>query len=229
MNSQLTAEKESNMDTDRFVLRYPEHFDYRKGDDDQRLRARALDLSTLDIDVQSLIDCGYRRTSRKYGILARIDRPDWKEWFAENTHLTAAEVDRKAECDPYGGIQSHYACLGSRDHIKVKLSISERVPSSGQGRVDYVPMIATIKWEAVIEGAPDHAELLREIGISYGPYDAGYFNGCVGTSQQFRTARERGLTFWASPIEASFVPAAVVKELEAQRHVSGDVDASPSP
>jgi hypothetical protein len=76
---------------------------------------------------------GYRIVSRKYGIIARIDRPDWKEFLAEEhapwdieegRDWVAALGDRRAA--------DYYRRVYSKDTIELgREAVALKIPNSG--------------------------------------------------------------------------------------------------
>lgn len=79
---------------------------------------------------------GYRRVSRKYGMLARIDRPDWRE------HMAGQHVRGMEWVDNLGsGAADHYRRVYSRDRIEIDPTLALQVPTSGWDEVGYVPAL----------------------------------------------------------------------------------------
>lgn len=51
-------------------------------------------MKTKPVDTASLVKQGYRRTSRKYGHISRVDRPDWLEYLKEKMLWSYEAYDR---------------------------------------------------------------------------------------------------------------------------------------
>ncbi len=77
-----------------------------------------------------LTAAGYRRVSRKFGGLARIDRLDW--WpFLEEQGLRIDLLTR-------GDWADHYRRVYSKDCVEVPHAVSEKVPTSGHDPVGFI-------------------------------------------------------------------------------------------
>ncbi|MEX3555092.1 MAG: hypothetical protein VB131_00150 [Burkholderia gladioli] len=198
------ARRRLDLVSQRATLPYPNHWPFPPDFRLDQMKTQELDLSNIDLDAKVLTDCGYRRVSRKYCILARIDRPNWTEWLVENTHHTRETIDRMVSSDKFGHLQSYYANVGSRDHIVVSKDISEQVPASGRDAVGYVQVTTKIEWRGEVRGDHQMEALLRELGISFEAYDSGYYLGCEADSVQLRTLRERGHLALFEPVRATF-------------------------
>ena len=89
-------------------------------------------------EAQYLINQGYAITSRKFGILSRIDRPDWREAMA----LKHAPWDAAGEGMRWvralgNGAADFYRRVYSRDKITVK-GLEKQIPNSAFANYTYV-------------------------------------------------------------------------------------------
>lgn len=83
-------------------------------------------------DMPALVALGYRRTSRKHGMISRIDRPDWKEVLAREGMLFGLGRE--------GNGADHYRACYSSDKITLKPpSLALEVPTSGHDPIGFVP------------------------------------------------------------------------------------------
>ena len=83
-------------------------------------------------DMPALVALGYRRTSRKYGIVSRIDRPDWKEVLARSGYLMGPGRE--------GNHADTYRACYSSDKITLEPpSLALEVPTSGHDPIGFVP------------------------------------------------------------------------------------------
>jgi hypothetical protein len=48
-----------------------------------------------DYNHKYLISIGFSIISRRYGIVSRIDRPDWIDWCVDNNHPTCPDYYRR--------------------------------------------------------------------------------------------------------------------------------------
>lgn len=82
---------------------------------------------TVQRHVAALVAKGYRRISNKYGMVARIDRPDWIEVlpanFKRNANANAADYYRR--------------CV-SKDVLELPTSVAMMVPNSDNDAVGFV-------------------------------------------------------------------------------------------
>lgn len=83
-----------------------------------------------ELSAEELIKRGYRRTSNKFCILARIDREDWLEFMADE-HPNMMRMDQASLADFYRRVYS-------KD--KVTSPASRDVPSSNHDPVGYVEL-----------------------------------------------------------------------------------------
>ena len=84
--------------------------------------------------VTQLIARGYRRTSRRHGMISRIDRPDWLEFLAKELRADIAQL-KKA---PAGQWEDHYRRCYSKDVITVPHTVALSVPGSSGDAAGYV-------------------------------------------------------------------------------------------
>ena len=83
-------------------------------------------------DIAEFVALGYRRTSRKFGIISRVDRPDWKEFLARKGMLIGPERE--------GNGADHYRAVYSKDKITLEPpSLALEVPTSGHDPVGFIP------------------------------------------------------------------------------------------
>lgn len=83
-------------------------------------------------DIAEFVALGYRRTSRKFGIISRVDRPDWKEFLARKGMLIGPERE--------GNGADHYRACYSKDKITLEPpSLALEVPTSGHDPVGFIP------------------------------------------------------------------------------------------
>ncbi len=85
-------------------------------------------------DMPALVALGYRRTSRKYGIISRVDRPDWKEFLARKGMLIGPGRE--------GNGADHYRACYSKDKIELGTEfayLALEVPTSGHDAVGFIP------------------------------------------------------------------------------------------
>jgi hypothetical protein len=81
---------------------------------------------------------GYRRTSNRYGMLSRIDRPDWLTVLAIHMRRSPATFYVPGQDHPEGSWCDHYRRVLSKDKIEVSQAISRLVPSSDHDPIGYI-------------------------------------------------------------------------------------------
>lgn len=92
-----------------------------------------------DLSAEQLIARGYRRTSNKYRIVSRIDRPDWIAVLAEEMRRAPADFYVPGEPDPAGNWCDYYRRVLSKDKIEgVPHEVFCRIPSSDWDSAGYV-------------------------------------------------------------------------------------------
>lgn len=104
------------------------------------------------LTAKQLTEQGYRRVSNRYGHVARIDRPDWKEFMASKGYYTTPQNK--------GSIADQYRRCYSRDRLTVPVEVAAYVPSSCEHHVAYVPKLGEnlaglrglVKWVQYKEG-----------------------------------------------------------------------------
>ncbi len=74
---------------------------------------------------------GYRRISRTYGVVSRIDRPDWKEHMA-STHPGGMDWVNCLLQTP-GQAEDHYRRCHSNDKIELGQENGLKIPSAAYG------------------------------------------------------------------------------------------------
>lgn len=77
-----------------------------------------------DAKIKELIAQGYCRTSRKFGLISRIDREDWKEFSATKRYPIDADWYRR--CVSKDTIE-----IGQRDGLKF--------PASHESKIEFSP------------------------------------------------------------------------------------------
>lgn len=83
------------------------------------------------LTADELIALGYRRTSNKYRIVSRIDRPDWVTVLAVHCRRAPADFYQIGASDPEGNWCDYYRRVLSKDKIEgVDPEVFRAVPSS---------------------------------------------------------------------------------------------------
>lgn len=85
--------------------------------------------------AKELIAQGYRRTSNAFGLVSRIDRPDWKEYMA-SLHPNGMDWVHALEQTP-GSAEDHYRRCYSKDTLELSRSVAKQIPPSGGSSVGY--------------------------------------------------------------------------------------------
>lgn len=80
-----------------------------------------------------LLDCGYCRVSRRYGVLTRIDREDWLDVCL--MHLCHDEEI------PDFNYEDFYRRVLSKDRIDVSKYVSEMIPNSSSMKTGFRPKV----------------------------------------------------------------------------------------
>jgi hypothetical protein len=88
----------------------------------------------VEYDVPSLIARGYRRVSRRFGMVARVDREDWREYMAEKLHKTPAQINAAANI-----WADHYRRVYSKDVLTLPQAKALKVPASAGDSIGWIP------------------------------------------------------------------------------------------
>lgn len=95
---------------------------------------------TTKLSAEELTAQGYVKTSNAYGLVARIDRPDWIEFLARHYHRAPADfcivTDEGLVPAPNWG--AHYLQF-SKDKHTVPYDVMRKIPSAAGG-AKYVPL-----------------------------------------------------------------------------------------
>lgn len=98
-------------------------------------------MKPTQVDVKELIAQGYRRVSRKFGMLSRIDRPDWMEYMAAQHSpwnpeegMAWAKLLLKT-----GHAEDQYRRVYSKDQIEISPRLALQVPCSSSSLTGYLP------------------------------------------------------------------------------------------
>lgn len=90
--------------------------------------------------VDGLIAQGYRRTSNRYGMVSRIDRPDWIEVLAAHLRRSPAELYVPGEPDtPSASWMDYYRRVLSEDTLEIDPNEARRIPNSNWDPCGYTP------------------------------------------------------------------------------------------
>lgn len=81
--------------------------------------------------AEELTSMGYRRVSNKYGMVARIDRPDWLRYMREQ-HPNWADA-------PVSMIADYYRRCVSVDVLTVPHEVALGVPTSCHDATGWIP------------------------------------------------------------------------------------------
>ena len=82
--------------------------------------------------AKELMEMGYRVTSRKWGLVSRIDRPDWKEYMAK--HHSPHSLEEGLEWVKLlgeAGAEDHYRRVYSEDTLEVPELARQMASSCG--------------------------------------------------------------------------------------------------
>ncbi|KVR21647.1 hypothetical protein WK13_34480 [Burkholderia ubonensis] len=91
------------------------------------------------LEVQRLKAQGYCRTSNKWGLLSRIDRPDWQQHMAERHCPWSAEQGMKWVRGLGKDAEDQYRRVYSQDSITVPRDVAKQFPPSGGTVTGYKP------------------------------------------------------------------------------------------
>lgn len=90
-------------------------------------------------DPVVLTERGYRRTSRKHGMVSRIDREDWIDILAEHLILPRAELMKRIRGFP-GMWQDYYRRVLSKDKVTLNPpQLALHIPTSDRDPIGWVP------------------------------------------------------------------------------------------
>lgn len=81
--------------------------------------------------IEELVSAGYRRTSNKYGLVSRIDRPDWVEVLADHLGRSPAELYVR------GCWADYYRRVLSNDTLELGPVEGRKVPTSNWDTTGY--------------------------------------------------------------------------------------------
>jgi hypothetical protein len=89
---------------------------------------------TTKLSAEELTAQGYVKTSNAYGLVARIDRPDWIEFLARHYHRAPADfcVVSAEGLVPAPNWGAHYLRF-SKDEHTVPYDVMRKMPSAGSG------------------------------------------------------------------------------------------------
>lgn len=87
---------------------------------------------------------GYRKISNNHQMVARIDRPDWREHMAScHSPWSFAEGMKWVQCldnsNP-GSAEDYYRRCHSQDRKTISAQVFRHIPSSGHDSVGYIPL-----------------------------------------------------------------------------------------
>lgn len=114
-------------------------------EDDKRYSFyQLLGLSASDIRILCHVqDNNYAVTSRKWGLVARIDRPDWREFMAKQHAPWDPEgegMDWVQSLDLHGhSAADFYRCVYSQDKFSIPVHLTKYVVKSSPGPKEYIP------------------------------------------------------------------------------------------
>jgi hypothetical protein len=121
-------------------------------------------MTHLEPKWQSLVNLGYRKTSNKYGLVSRLDRPDWA------AHLEK-ETNRAVDADEiYGQWEDYWRRCRSKDTLEFGAELPRNFPSSSGARTGYRrkpgdPEATVLTWKQRAEIA--EAKLQRQDWLNW--------------------------------------------------------------
>lgn len=86
----------------------------------------------------ALIAHGYRRTSRRHGLISRIDRADWLDVLAEHLNVSRQELDKRVRGFP-GMWEDFYRRVLSKDTITLQIAAALEIPTSERDPAGFIP------------------------------------------------------------------------------------------
>lgn len=75
-----------------------------------------------------LIEKGYRRTSRAYSIVSRIDREDWLDVLAEKMNCSRADFYNRNGSGVGDRWRDHYIRCYSADKLTISPALYQKIP-----------------------------------------------------------------------------------------------------
>jgi len=92
----------------------------------------------MAFNTKTLIKRGYRRTNNKYGLISRIDRPDWKEFMAKSHSPWNIEAGMRWVESLGESASDYYRIVYSHDTIEVGQRYGKLIPPSHIDPVEYI-------------------------------------------------------------------------------------------
>ena len=91
-------------------------------------------------DPKQLAAAGYRRISRKFGMLARVDRVDWLTFLSKELTFTAKDAAAWFEREQHnrGSWADYYRRVHSKDKIEIPVAIALKVPASCHDPIGFI-------------------------------------------------------------------------------------------
>lgn len=87
------------------------------------------------------VGAGYRKVSNKFGVLSRIDRPDWVQVLAEHLHRSPAELYVPGRPEhPSAHWCDYYRRVLSTDTVMIDPAFARYIPNSNNDPVGFVPL-----------------------------------------------------------------------------------------
>jgi hypothetical protein len=99
------------------------------------------------VEADKLAKMGYRRTSHKHGLIARIDREDWLNVMATALHRAPADFYVPGEPNPSGSWCDYYRRCLSLDIRHVQPGVTKLIPGSSFDPCGYIPRTTVLKGE----------------------------------------------------------------------------------
>lgn len=92
----------------------------------------------MEATTEQLIAQGYRRVSRKFGIVARVDREDWREYMAEQHAPWDIQQGRKWVKLLGKNAADYYRRCLSNDKLEIGEGRALAIPTSGGDAIGFV-------------------------------------------------------------------------------------------
>ena len=99
-----------------------------------RDKRQGVPLDEFPQDMLNLISQGYRCVSRKFGIVARIDRQDWKQVMADKGYVLSSSRDFPSNI---GSMADQYRRCYSEDKVEVEPQYRQHWPTSNHDDTGY--------------------------------------------------------------------------------------------